>query len=208
MEQIICIDSSQRRNPDKCTPGEYTVYLDTDIKNVISIELVFAIYEKITPDTYVSLFIDEIVDSYIISNSSFIRRAFTILPMMDYINTYTISNYRSIAYFPDKPILKLSKMSLRFTTPCGKVYPMRDHLLRFEVKTTNNVRIPEIFPDNSRNPYTILQIPLGSILNDTDLLNVFKLRYKELKKLGISGKTDPRVLQLKEAYLTLKQGVS
>lgn len=137
----LAVDSNFRDTQKHPNHWQYVVNFDNVFKNVVSVELVMAVYEKVTTDAYVNLYIDELSPN-LYSNSNPIKGSFTQLPLTDTLNTYTRDKYRSIKQFV-KPLSKLHKMSIRFVSPNGSSYPIRDHFLRFEVTCMKFQATPE-----------------------------------------------------------------
>jgi hypothetical protein len=123
------------------------------LRDVESIELVYALYERNAnaaaaalpaPARFVSLFVREAASTDLISNCNTVRNAFTQLPMLRDVNEYTPQkSFRSIHVYPGSPLAKLDRLTIAFAAPDGTSYPMRDHLLRFEITTV---------PGGSRTP--------------------------------------------------------
>jgi hypothetical protein len=93
--------------------------------------MVFAAYEKTGTDLYVNLQIDELSPN-LIANANHISGSFCQLPMTQQLNVYNTSLYKCIKTF-EKPLAKLSKLTISFLGSEGKLYTMRDHFLRFEI---------------------------------------------------------------------------
>lgn len=111
----------------------YVVDLEDTIKDVVSIELVYALYEKVNTDRFVNMIVREAVTDCI-SNCNIASRSFTQLPMLSDITEYTAHKFRSIKVFDGGPLAKLGRLTIAFASPStGALYPMRDHLLRFEI---------------------------------------------------------------------------
>lgn len=127
----IGIDSKFRNKQKYPDAHTYVIDFENVYKNVVSVELVFAIYDRTSTDFYCNLHIDELGHN-LDSNSTHISGSFTQLPMIQNVNTYDRSLYKSIKIF-EKPLAKLGKLTIRFLNPDGKPYGIRDHFLRFEV---------------------------------------------------------------------------
>ena len=102
---FIAVDSRYRDKGKYPDPNEFAVDIDPVFKNVVSIELVYAVYDKLGTEQYVNLCINEI-DSYLVSNNSSIEGAFTQLPLTKPLNEYTSQKFRSIYVFPN-PMAKI-----------------------------------------------------------------------------------------------------
>lgn len=123
---------SRFRDPSKYPHShDYVVAFQEVYKNVVSVELVCAVYEKVSTDLYCNVYIEELTPN-LKSNSNVIEGSFTQLPMINNINTYDRGMFRSIKMF-EKPLAKLPKLSIRFLKPDGSPYQVRDHFLRFEI---------------------------------------------------------------------------
>ena len=127
----VGVDSQFRDHEIHQTPSEYTVKFDTIFKNVVSFQLVFAVYEKNGVESYVNLVVDEMSPN-LISNSNPVSGSFCQLPLISTLNTYNSSLYKCVKTF-EKPLAKLSKLTIRFIKSDGSTYPMRDHFLKFEI---------------------------------------------------------------------------
>lgn len=137
-EQVVPVDvsylsmDSRKRNmqlfPDA---SRYVVDFDRVFKDVVSVELVYALYGKFGDEDYVNLYIDELVPN-MVSNCTQIGGSFTQLPLLLPKNEYTRDKFRSIKVFPT-PLNKLAKFSVRFMGFDGIAYPIREHMLRFEI---------------------------------------------------------------------------
>ena len=130
----VSLDSRKRDKNLFPSASQYHVNFDRVFKDVVSVELVYALYAKFGDEEYVNLYIEELVPN-MISNCSQISGSFTQLPLMNIKNEYTSSSkYRSIKVFPT-PMNKLARFSIRFIGYEGQLYPIREHMLRFEIKT-------------------------------------------------------------------------
>lgn len=195
----VCVDSRYRDQTIYPNPASYVMLFEDVLRNVVSVELVSAVYETIGPDIYLSLHIDEFNTSTI-SNSASIKTSFTTLPLGNITNVYHCHQFQSITRL-ENPILKLNKLTIRFIAPSGKLYPMKDHLLRFEISTLKNVKIPDWNPGLD-DAYTILGINRHTIISKETLIQAFKTKYKAWTEAGgnTKNKQDPHLIQLKHAY--------
>jgi hypothetical protein len=126
------VDSRFRNTALHPDASKYVVDIPTPFKNVIKVELVNAIYEKHTTENYLNLSIDEL-DGNLESNNNRVVGLFTQLPLTTPLNVYNGANhFRSVKHF-ERPLAKLSRMTISFRTFDGALYPMQDHLLRFEI---------------------------------------------------------------------------
>ena len=141
--QTIVVDSRSRDVANYPDPGTYVAQLSETIRDVVAVELVFAVYEKCGTETYVSLFIDEF-QCRAVSNSQTLCDAFTQLPLVSYLNHYSggTAHHASEVRFP-APLEKLSRLTVRFQGGDGRAYKMLDHVMRFEVLTRDGTaRLP------------------------------------------------------------------
>ena len=138
-ERILPVDvayvsiDSRKRSELYPNPNNYVVPFDRVFQDVVSVELVYAIYPKFGDEDYVNLYIDEL-ESNMISNCKEISGSFTQLPLLQPKNVYTREIYRSIRVFTT-PLLKLGRFTIRFIGHDGRPYPIKEHLLRFEIQT-------------------------------------------------------------------------
>lgn len=132
--KYIVVDSASR-DTNYVNAWNYVVNLNYTLKNIISIELVYAYYSGngVGSNKYIVLDIDEI-DSKIESNNNTLLKAFTHLPLdgTNYIDYNSSNFYKSIKYF-DKPLSKLARLSISFKNNLGEYYHISEHVLRFEV---------------------------------------------------------------------------
>lgn len=133
--RTVVVDSRQRDTRVHPRASEYVVKLSEELRNVESIELVYAIYSAQGTERYANLFISEVEDrgSVVTMDSAEASGAFTQLPLLDPVNEYTPArHYRSLSMFKI-PVSRLPRLTLRFTDAFGSPCPIQDHLLRFEV---------------------------------------------------------------------------
>jgi hypothetical protein len=133
----VCIDSRDRDKALDPSPSSYTVSFAETVRNVREVELVYAQYERFSPDNYFMLVLAECSPNSVlvagraaVSTSS----AFTVLPQNESFNQYTTSMFRSIKTF-DPPLARLDRMTISFLLPTGVVATsFKDHMLRFEIR--------------------------------------------------------------------------
>ncbi len=123
------------------------------LKNVA---LVFAVYEKIGVDLYTNIYIDELSPN-LVSNSNHIAGSFCQLPMTSALNVYDTSMYKSIKLF-EKPLSKLSKLSIKFIDADGVIQPMRDHFLKFEITTLKFIGREWVNNELFSNTISVMQL--------------------------------------------------
>lgn len=217
----IFIDSRYRDKTTHISPSQYVIDFENVFKNVISVELVHAIYGKtgLVDEKYVNLHIEEL-NPNVISHINSSKGAFSQLPFYKAENDlyqYDKQSYQSIRKF-DKPLMKLSKLSFTFLDKDDKLFPMTEHMLRFEVTCfklnenieewdnfriiTNSVRSTE--PTIKKDPYVML----GLQPNSFDL-NLLVLAFREKAKvLRKDGYTKNAYDELKAAFSQLAQTIS
>jgi hypothetical protein len=127
----VVVDSRFRDKTKYPNANSFVVNLDTVLKNVVSIELVYAIYDTLGTERYINLVIPE-VRSFLVSNNNVVEGAFTQLPLLAGVNEYTSQKFKSICEF-DAPIAKLSRLTLNLVGESGGPYPVRDFFMRFEI---------------------------------------------------------------------------
>ena len=128
--------SVDSRNRDASTfpfPNVYDAILPEKIRNVVSVELVYASYAKLGTENYVNLHIEELVP-ILITNANGLDGAFAQLPcaVPDVVNEYSAHLYRSIKTF-DTPCSMLSRFRIRFLDYAGAPAPVSEHFMRFEI---------------------------------------------------------------------------
>lgn len=128
----VGIDSAFRDISKYPNASDYVIHFDTVFKNVVSMQLVFAVYEKNGTENYVNLYIEEMSPN-LVANTSAISGSFCQLPLINSHNAYDTSMYKCIKSF-EKPLAKLSRLTIRFLKATGEIYPMRDHFLKLEIQ--------------------------------------------------------------------------
>jgi hypothetical protein len=212
---FLFVDSRSRDSTVHVSPAQYVVDFDNVFKNIISVELVNAIYGRSSGnDMYVNLHIEEL-NPNIISSTNACKGAFTQLTFFEPINDkfqYSQNIYRSIRRF-DKPLMKLSKLSITFTKDDGTFFPIAEHLLRFEIVCfKQNERVEDwgdfkimtqslkvYQPKVIKDPYTVLGVNNG--LNDMNILiTAFKKKSVQLRNDGYNQSVYD---ELKDAFATI-----
>ena len=216
----VFIDSRYRDTSTYISPSQYAISFENVFKNVITVELVHAIYGRSGQDTekYVNLYIEELSPN-IVSNYNAGMGAFTQLPFYNPVNNlyeYNKQSYSSLRKF-EKPLMKLSKLSITFADKDKKIFPITDHILRFEVTCfrmndnveewdnfriiSNSVRSTE--PIIKKDPYILLGVSQGSY--DLNILaNAFKQKARHLRKNGMTKRDYD---ELKEAFTFLAKNI-
>lgn len=216
----IFVDSRYRDTTTHISPSQYVITFDNVFKNVISVELVHAIYGRNGQETenYVNLYVEELSPN-IVSNHNASMGAFTQLPFYNETNSlyeYNKQSYASLRKF-EKPLMKLSKLSITFADKDKKIFPVTDHILRFEVTCfrmndnveewdnfriiSNSVRTTE--PIIKKDPYILLGVSQGNY--DINVLaNAFKQKARLLRK---NGMTKSNYDELKEAFTFLAKSL-
>jgi hypothetical protein len=145
--------------------------------------------------------------------------AFTQLPFynsVDNLYEYNKQSYASLRKF-EKPLMKLSKLSITFADKDKKIFPMTEHILRFEVTcfrmndnleewdnfriVSNSVRSTE--PIIKKDPYLLLGISQGNY-NLNILANAFKQKARLLRKNGMTKRDYD---ELKDAFSFLAKNL-
>lgn len=197
----IFIDSRYRDNSVHISPSQYIIDFDTVFKNVISVELAHAIYGKGQGgegDTYINMHVEEL-NPNVTSHINASKGAFTQLPLYDpkdNLYEYNKTRFPSVRRF-DKPLMKLSKISITFLDKDGKLYPITEHTLRFEVTcfrlnekleewdnfklVSNSVSATE--PITKRDAYGLLGVRQGQYNLDM-LVEAFKVKARLLRRNG------------------------
>lgn len=216
----LFIDSRYRDHTVHISPSQYVIEFDNVLKNVISVELVHAIYGKngLPLELYTNLHIEEL-NPNVISHINASKGAFSQLPFYKAENDlyqYDKQSYASVRKF-EKPLMKLSKLSITFIDKDGKPFPITEHILRFEVTCfklnenveewdnfriiTNSVRTTE--PVIKKDPYVLLGLQPNSF--DLNMLVVaFRDKAKLLRK---DGYTKGAYDELKVAFSQLAQTI-
>jgi hypothetical protein len=133
----LAVDSRSRDVSKYPDANNFVVDFDSPFKNIISIELVYALYDKLGTERYVNLCIPEI-RNFVLSNNNILTGAFTQLPLNLPTNEYTYNKFRSIKVF-NPPLSKLNRLSLIIVSDDGSVYPMKDYFARFEIVCSNSM---------------------------------------------------------------------
>jgi hypothetical protein len=221
----VVIDSRFRDVTKYPNPSNYVLDLSYVFKNVVSITLTYAIYDKdqntVLSIPYVNMYIDEVTPNTI-SSSQYITRSFTQLPLTTNTNIFDSSMFKVTRVF-EKPMSKLAKLTFVFMDSFGNVYPMRDHLLRFEItcmstsapKEWSNQEIisqkpvqifrpqstPFPLPPPSSGDANILNFPEGAQYD----IKLLKTAFKSAKEV-IQTTNDPCSEEYKKKYTQLKEG--
>jgi hypothetical protein len=218
----IFVDSRARDTSSYISPSQYAVVFDDVFKNVISVELVHAIYGRNGQETekYVNMHIEELTPN-IISNQTASKSAFTQLPFFNTVDDtyeYNKQTYASIRRF-EKPLMKLSKLSITFMDKEKRMFPITDHILRFKVNCirindtteewdnsrviTNNGRPVEYEQVIKKDPYSLLGVSKGNY--DVNVLaSAFKQKARSLRK---DGMTKTAYDELKDAFANLARNL-
>lgn len=193
---FLFIDSRNRDSTAFVSPTQYVVQFDNVLKNVVYVELVYALYGRSSGnDTYVNLHIEEL-DQDIVTQTKTRKVAFTQLPFFEAINDkyeYSQQKYRSIRKF-SKPLVELDKLSITFTRDDGTFFPVTEHLLRFEITCTEQMKhegvkelgdidLGAVNITQLKNPYTILGLD-NSVNNIDTLISAFKKKSLQLRNDG------------------------
>jgi hypothetical protein len=212
----IGVDSRHRDMQKFPSPSQYVVYFDNIFQNVVSFALVFAVYEKTGVDLYVNLHIDEMSPN-LISNSNHVSGSFCQLPMTVALNTYDTSMYKCIKQF-EKPLAKLSRLTIKFINSDGELQPMRDHFLKFEVSClkfigrewannelfTNTISVMQLNGLKKGTDNVIVSIKVPPVY-DMDILKMaFKSACDTLRSYNLSNSVfDKKYKELKDEFKQL-----
>lgn len=169
----IGVDSQYRDKTKFPTPSEYIVNFENIFQNVVSVSLVFGVYEKVGTDLYVNLYIEELSPN-LVSNSNHIAGSFCQLPMTSALNVYDTSMYKCIKMF-EKPLAKLAKLSIRFIDADGVLYPMQEHFLKFEIATLKFIGKEWVNNELFSNTISVMQLAGGSKQPNGDPIVSIKL---------------------------------
>lgn len=140
----IFIDSTYRNSETFPSPSSYVYHLDDVMSNVRSIELVEALYERVTTDKYVNLKVDELVysPSDISSNSQIALRSFAHLPLIAgpvcAFQKSSSGGMRYVHHF-DPPLAKLHRLTISWLRQDGSLYPPKNHVLRFHIQYEKSI---------------------------------------------------------------------
>lgn len=207
----VGIDSRYRDKTKFPTASEYIVNFENIFQNVVSVSLVFAVYEKIGTQLYVNMYIDELSPN-LVSNSNHVAGSFCQLPMTSALNVYDTSMYKCTKMF-EKPLSKLSKLSIKFIDADGIVQPMREHFLKFEVTTLKFIGKEWVNNELFSNTISVMQLAGGNKSQINDVVVSIKLpeRY-DMEMLIIAFKSACDTLrsynlpsaQFNQKYLQLK----
>jgi hypothetical protein len=189
----LMIDSRDRDMRLYPEPNRYVVDLYDVLKNVVSVDLIYALYPKHGTEFYVNLNIDEVEQSNVGPNTHLLK-AFAQLPLVSHINE--IKNELRTLVELQRPIAKLAKFTISFTDHTGQLYDMSEHLLRFEIKS-------QIYDGNPIQPIgsvgnvrAKMLLRVSEHFTKKDLVNGFKM----------AAKDNPEMLpELKKAYRVLRQ---
>lgn len=183
----LLIDSRERIHKIYPNANDYVINLDNIMKNVISVNLIYAIYPKSGIEFYVNLMIDEF-NSKCISNNQVLRESFIQLPLLNYFNEFRQDVHNKVTFL--KPISKLSKLTLKFVDVFGEKYEIGDHFLRFELEYYVYDSNPEYHSLSDKNYFKNLK----TNFTKRDLNKIY---YMEKVKL----ETDSEKKELKNQYL-------
>lgn len=137
----LYIDSRDRNDTVDSSTCHYTITFQQPIKNVTSLSLTNAYYDKNhskSAEPYASIVIDECVQNNLSSNENN-GNAFAILPLR---NIFTVSN--SMKHLGEKkfvpPLESLKKLTIKIQKHNGSFCSnFGEHLFRFEVTTNNPI---------------------------------------------------------------------
>ena len=184
----LLIDSRERLLKVYPNANDYVINLDNILKNVISVNLIYAIYPKAGIEFYVNLIIDEF-NSKCISNNQVLRDSFIQLPLLNYYNEFRQDVHNKVTFL--KPISKLSKLTLKFVDIFGEKYEIGEHFLRFEIEYYVFDSNPEYHILTKKRDY-FMNLPENYTKRDLNFIY-----YHEKEKL----ETDTEKKELKKQYV-------
>lgn len=132
----VVVDSRYRDLSQYPDANHFAFDFDSPFKNVISIELVYALYDKVGNERYIHLCIPEI-RTFLLSNDNKTSGVFTQLPLNNATNEYTCNQFRSVKVF-NPPLSKLRRLTMSLVSADGKPYPIGDYFARFEIVCSNS----------------------------------------------------------------------
>lgn len=173
---VLLIDSRKRDRARFPDPNHYVVDFEDMFRNVESVELVHAVYQKFGTENLINLHINEL-NNRIFSNCQAVTDSFTQLPLVNYINEYNggMTHFQSYRRFR-VPMEKLSRMTVRFTDLDGEPYKMLDHQMRFVIKTSErHTAIDTGYLERLVEPLRpgAAVLGLGSSYTEADLHNAY-----------------------------------
>tara|TARA_Y100000389_G_scaffold162654_1_gene165521 strand:- start:540 stop:1139 length:600 start_codon:yes stop_codon:yes gene_type:complete len=183
----LLIDSRERLYKVYPNANDYVINLDNILKNVISVNLIYAIYPKSGIEFYVNLIIEEF-NSKCISNNQVLRDSFIQLPLLNYFNEFRQDVHNKVTFL--KPISKLSKLSLKFVDVFGEKYEIGEHFLRFEIEYYVYDSNPEYHTLSKKNYF--LRLPKN--FTKRDLNTIYRSEKEKLE-------TDAEKNELKKQYV-------
>jgi hypothetical protein len=206
---IIFIDSKKRNTTEHISPSKYVYELPHEFNNIVSVELVYALYGKAGQDTnhmYVDMYIDEL-QPQVEGN----KTPFTQLPFFksnDDLYEYNTNQYKSTCKFQRSPLSNLAHLTITFLDRSGRILPMTDHILRFEITTAPIESVDTLSSvkqtlEDKKDPYTLLGIVPGKY-DITTLSTAFKNKASLLRREQFSTITYD---ELKNAFATLVKSI-
>lgn len=135
----VCIDSRDRNRDESPDPSSYVVRFAEPVRNVRKVELVYAQYERFSPDNYFVVIVGECSPNSVLlmgpaSTGAGVANAFTVLPQNESFNQYTTMMYRSAKVF-DPPRSRIDRLTISFRLPNGEAaVAFKEHMLRFELR--------------------------------------------------------------------------
>ena len=170
LKKYVIIDSRERDSNLYPDASEYVITIEDTIRNVFSVELIYALYHKNGTEFYVNLQIDEFSLDTISTNSA-TKKAFVQLPLTDYINEFNSNRTSAFKEFL-QPIGKLGKLSIKFVQFDGGYHDIGEHLLKFEIKHYNTIGDFNVSENNNLNQYqNILQEEVFLAHDETESRN-------------------------------------
>lgn len=196
MEHIVFVDSRLRDTSTHITPAHYIINLQEPIKNIKSIELSHAIYNKNQSNTekYALLCIKEVsLKRFVLSNTLSASNVFAYLPFYKehediYEYEFTSQKHKTLLEF-EPPLTELTTLSISILDKDGKLFPIQEHIICFSVcslPTTNNEPSDKDLTSLQpipKTPYDILDLKKGNFTLEL-LVDRFKQKAQLLRKSG------------------------
>lgn len=199
----ILIDSRLRDTSKDITPAQYSFKLSEPIYNIKSIKLVHAIYSKndTNIDKYMLLKVKEFPSNLkFLHNPHNVENIFTYLPFHkshNDINEYefTSSTFNSILHL-ETPLKELNTITVSFLDKDGRLFPIQEHILQFEITTQIKIL----------TPYEILEIDPHKFIKINELIEIFKNKAEKLR--NSQDFTQDKYNQLKNAFKTIALNIT
>ena len=160
---IVTWDSINRQPEEQ--DYSYSIVLARPFFNVVSVELLHAVYKRYMNLIYVNLYVEEIDRMRHITGNKILDGSLTQLPMPAAVNEFKRGDYPAIKTF-DTPIARLDKLSVKILRTDGGYQTMGEHLLSFKIihhtyagDVEYGIYREPISLSQSSNPVRILSLP-------------------------------------------------